>query len=373
MITACFFAQAVFGRFLDGAQDAFTSLEAQTCSYIDVTYDWCRSGALKVNGHVVPAGSSYTFSVSENDRFAWYCDGNLEHSRIRLANTITARVSTEGRISWTGKSCFDGALALEAQSCSYIDVTYDWCRSGALKVNGHVVPAGSSYTFSVSENDRFAWYCDGNLEHSRIKLANTITAHVSTEGRISWTGESCSNDALALEAQSCSYIDVTYDWCRSGALKVNGHVVPAGSSYTFSVSENDRFAWYCDGTLEHSRIRLANTITAHVSTEGRISWTGESCSNGALALEAQSCSYIDVTYDWCRSGALKVNGHVVPAGSSYTFSVSENDRFAWYCDGTLEHSRIRLANTIQARVSTEGRITWTGESCFNGDLKIAEL
>jgi len=223
--------------------------------------------------------------------------------------------------------------------CHQVDETFDWCRSGSFIdlqvvypwVGRHIIPKGTQYQFQINlyvagAPKSILWKCDGSNERSAVYDSNYVICDYASNGRLSFYGYNCPRwqpntlealPAPALKtpeaspvvppvvlrggpaASGCTFTEDTWDRCRDGSFgssaydagkfEVNGREVKPNEPYLFKLAYvGQKFPWYCQGTLEHSRVGyVANYVYVQIRQWGQIHFSGQKCSRAADAALSQ--------------------------------------------------------------------------------------
>lgn len=240
--------------------------------------------ALVVDGTMLPAATSYTFpSVTTNHYInAYFAPSNI---------SIAAAAAANGTISQAGITPITPGA-----NVTYTVTPNPGFMVRALVVDGTILPAATSYTFSnVTANH----YINAYFAPSTAVITATATAN----GSISAPG------ATAITPGSTVTYTITPNpGFMVKALVVDGTVLPAATSYTFP---NVTASHYINAYFAPSNLK----ITAAAAANGSISPVGTTA-----VTPGSTVIYTITPNTGFRVSALVVDGAVLPGATSYTFS-----------------------------------------------------
>jgi hypothetical protein len=250
--------------------------------------------SLVVDGVTIPATTSYTFvNVTGNHTIS---------ANFAASPVITAAAGPNGTISPAGAT----TVTLGANQ-TYTITPNAGFMVVALSVDGVVLPAATSYTFTnVTATHAINAYFDA------VPATITITAAAGPGGTISPVG------ANAVAGGSSPVFTITPDpLFMVTALSVDGVVLPAATSYTFTnvIADHAISAYFAP-------VPATVTITASAGPGGTISPAGINSVAGG------SSPVFTITPDaGLAIAALVVDGVVLPAAPTFTFTNVSADHY----------------------------------------------
>lgn len=311
----------------------------------------------------IPAGMSYTFSVSDANA----CD------TATISDVVTCPCQTSGTISGDTTICSGDSTYLHFDFTGIAPITFvidngtsiDTLTVNALSYDTLVFNAGTYYLTEVYDA-----YCDSIFLDSAVVSFHTspMITNLTTSCDYSTMTYTVSFDLV--DGDSTSYAVAGNTGTLSGASFVSDPI-QSGTGYTFTVSDANA----CSTTT------IADTVTCVCPADAQISGGGTICQGDSVAINfvfagiaPWTVSYTSGNSDTYNFQASSDTTIYVSTGGTYTLiSVMDAN-----CVGTTSGSAIVVVNTTATPVISENNLVLTSSATtgnqwyMNGAILVGE-
>jgi gliding motility-associated-like protein len=313
-----------------------------------------------LNGDIVPAGTTYTWTVVDNPAVTGQSDvtvaqPNISQTLTNLSNEVQTVTYTVTPRSGAVENCLGASFQLEvtvnptavisdkipAAICSGDSFTV----TPANGVNGDIVPAGTTYTWTVVENLNVTGDQNESVAKDRISqtlrnltiapqtVVYTVTPLVGSCVGATFTVRVTVNPTAEISAKTaviCSGDSFTV----TPANGIGRDIVPDGTDYTWTVVDNPAVTGQSDVAIAQPNIsqtltNTSNIVQTVIYTVTPRSGDAGNCVGAPFQLEvtvsprpfvkddlAVTCS--NVPFEFVATNG---NGNIVPAGTLYTWTI----------------------------------------------------
>ncbi|MCH7407146.1 gliding motility-associated C-terminal domain-containing protein [Belliella aquatica] len=334
----------------------------------------CSGDAFTVNpvnvlgGDIVPAGTTYTWTIKSADAGISGAEpssavGVISQTLTNSTNTVKAVIYLVTPTSGDDGSCVGDAFEIEVtvNPTPVIGdkIAPEICSNGLFEfepvnvLGGDIVPLGTTYTWTVAANADVVGQSDQittaqqkisqtlrNLTNTPKTLVYTVTPLVGTCAGDSFTVTVTINPTPEIakkEAEICSENTFEVDPLTLAEL---GDIIPANTTYTWTVASNTNLTGQSDVSDRQSKIsqtltNLTNEVRTVIYTVTPYSEAVGGCEGLPFEIEVtvNPTPVIEdkIAPEICSNGDLNfvaVNGQdndIVPVGTKYTWTIKTDN------------------------------------------------
>ena len=319
----------------------------------DKTYTICsgESFTMETGGtDVVLANTKYTWTVATNDNVTGKSpEGTATETMSQTLTNTSADVQTVVyTVSPEADGCHGADFTVTVTvnpKATIADQTYTICTGEAVPfatVAADVVPANTKYSWTVTTDN--ANVGGKSVGTDQDAFAQTLTNATATAQTVVYTVTPKSGDCVGDNFTVTVTVNLkatiaaqTYTICTGDAVPfatATGDVVPTGTKYTWVIAtDNDKVGGKSAETTT-AQDAFAQTLTNATATAQTLTYTvtpmSGTCQGDDFTVEVTvnpKAAIANKTYTICTGEAFPFateTGDVVPAGTTYTWTVSDN-------------------------------------------------
>ena len=319
----------------------------------DKTYTICsgESFTMETGGtDVVLANTKYTWTVATNDNVTGKSpEGTATETMSQTLTNTSADVQTVVyTVSPEADGCHGADFTVTVTvnpKATIADQTYTICTGEAVPfatVAADVVPANTKYSWTVTTDN--ANVGGKSVGTDQDAFAQTLTNATATAQTVVYTvtpkSGDCVGDNFTVTVTvnpKATIAAQTYTICTGDAVPfatATGDVVPTGTKYTWVIAtDNDKVGGKSAETTT-AQDAFAQTLTNATATAQTLTYTvtpmSGTCQGDDFTVEVTvnpKAAIANKTYTICTGEAFPFateTGDVVPAGTTYTWTVSDN-------------------------------------------------
>lgn len=343
------------------------------------------------NGNDVPTGTTYTWTVSSNPKITGSSDQNIGQTNISqlLTNTTSAiQTLTYTVVPTSNNGCigdpFNVPVSVNPTPQIGTVTSTAICSDQTLSftpVDGTdgIVPAGTTYTWTVDANPYIIGETDISAPQSFIGLnqtlknittvQQTVVYHVTPVSSLNCTGTTFT---LNVPVNPIPYINnKSYSICSNNAFLFApevGDKIPSGTTYSWTVASNTNVIGQSDqntqSTISQTFINNSTSIQTVVYTV--IPRTADGCDGPSFTITitiTPTPIISNKTQTVCSGGSFSVqpqNGvgaDIVPPGTAYTWTVAPNANVTGQSNQNT--GQLVIAQTLVNQSNTDQHILYT--------------
>ena len=352
----------------------------------DKTYTICSGESFTmetVTSDVVLANTKYTWTVATNDNVTGKSpEGTATETMSQTLTNTSADVQT---VTYTVSPEADGCHGADFTvtvtvnpKAKIADQTYTICTGEAVPfatVAADVVPANTKYTWAIAtDNANVSGQSAGTAQDA---FAQTLTNATATAQTVVYTvtpkSGDCVGDNFTVTVTvnpKAKIADQTYTICTGEAVPfatVAADVVPANTKYTWAIATDNTNVSGQSAETTTPQDAFAQTLTNATATAQTLTYTvtpmSGTCQGDNFTVTVTvnpKAAIANKTYTICTGEAFPFateTGDVVPAGTTYTWTVSDNANVTGQsAQGTGVAS---MSQTLTNATATAQTVTYT--------------
>ncbi|MFN5331133.1 MAG: beta strand repeat-containing protein, partial [Bacteroidota bacterium] len=366
-----------------------TNKTAVICSTDTFTVSPSNTGS-----DIVPAGTTYTWTVAANANVIGEADNSTPQANIsqQLTNTtnqIQTVVYTVTPKSGATGTCTGQTFQVSVQvnpKPVIQNKNESVCSGSSFTItpangNGDIVPSNTTYSWTFTDNPNVTGEAIGT---SQANFTQTLTNSTTSPQTVTYSvtptsGEAgnCAGSPFTLTVTVNPNVNIAdktpASICSQSAFTVtpvngqNGDQIPAGIQYTWTVTPNANIEGESNQSTPQSSIsQVLRNITTSVQT---VEYTvtpiiASSCSGGTFKVtvtvnptpEIGNTSLAICSEDTFTLTPSNVNGNIVPTGTRYSWTVTDNPNIIGENTGTSQPSISQSLINISSQAQT---VTYT--------------
>jgi hypothetical protein len=386
-------------------------------SIVNQTIDVCSSAPISftaTNGgaNIVPANTQYTWTI-KTDNNAITGQSAQPTAQATFTQTLRNTTNTQKTIVYTltpiSGTCagtpFDLTVqvnptpeiaAKSATICS--GDTFNLSPANAGNGVLDIVPTGTTYTWTVITNNNVSG--ESSVTVAQNSISQQLTNTTNTVQTVIYNVTPKSGDTgncvgqpfqVSVQVNPKPFVQpIAETVCSASSFTIspangNGNIVPAGTTYSWSFVDNANVTGEANGTAQTN---FTQTLTNTTTTPQVVTYnvtptsgdTGNCVGNSfTVTITVNPTPVIaDITNTICSNSSFLVtpqdgSGNIVPAGTTYTWTVTPNTNVEGESNQPAPQSSIgqlliNITNTVQTVEYTVTPIF--ASSCSGGTFKV---
>jgi len=346
-------------------------------------------------GDIVPTGTTYTWTVVSNPNITGASNqsspqSNISQTLVNTTNTAQNITYTVTPMSSNGCPGVPFTIVVTVNPTPSIqNTTAAICSDSTFLVTpstggGNIVPATISYTWTVATNTNVTGQSNQTVGQPNIsqtlKNLTNVAEHViytvtplsgSCQGRTFTIDVTVDPTPFVRDTTAGICSDSTFSYTPQNG---NGSIVPALTTYTWTVSSNPNITGASNQSSPVSSI--SQTLHSTVNTSQSVTYTVTPLSGGCKGLPfnivvtvSPAPTVINTTATICSDSTFIVaptnsGGNIVPVGTAYTWTVSTNTNLTGQANQPVPQSDIR--QTLHNLTNVQQQITYTVTPSIGG-------
>jgi len=345
---------------------------------------------------IVPAGTTYTWTVAPNNNVTGESTVAIAQTSISQAltnttNTVQTVVYTVTPKSGATGNCFGQTFQVSVQvnpKPVIQPIIETVCSASSFTItpsngNGNIIPTGTTYTWTFADNPSVTGEATGTAQAS---FTQTLTNTTTTPQQVIYTVTPTSGDTgncvgspftVTITVNPTPVIaDITNTICSNTSFLVtpqdgSGNIVPAGTTYTWTVTPNANVEGESNQTTAQSNISqpLRNTTNTVQTVEYLVTPRLGTCPGTPfrVTITVNPTPEIENTTAIICSGdpftisptntVVNGIGNIVPANTTYTWTVAANTNVTGQSNQTTGQTSI--SQTLTNTSNTVQTVTYT--------------
>ena len=347
------------------------------------------------SGNIVPTGTTYSWSApAAITGISGLASGSAQTTIAgTLSNSTSAPINVTYVVTPTTSSCtgssFNVVVTVNPRP-AITNMTTSVCSGSAftaspVNVTNGVVPAGTTYTWTVAPNANVTGetaVATASNNISQVLTNSTLNAELVTY-TVTPTAGICAGSTFSL-AVTVNPIPViankTATICSGTAFTVSpttagSDLVPTGTTYTWTVAANANVTGetsqaVAQSTISQNLINTTNTVETVVYT---VTPTFGGCTGASFTVTVTvnpTPSIITQVTSACSGTAFTLSptngsGNIVPAGTTYTWTVVDNPNVVGETNAVTAQTNISqtLVNAYTSAQQVVYTVTPTSGTC----------
>jgi hypothetical protein len=356
---------------------------------------------------IVPAGTTYTWTVASNNSVNGESSISTDQPNISQQLTNLTNVPQTVIYTVTPKSgnCVGQPFQVSVQvnpKPFILPIPQTVCSASPFTIspsngNGNIVPTGTTYSWTFADNASVTGEANGT---AAANFSQTLTNTTTTPQQVVYTVTPTSGDAgncvgspftVTITVNPTPVIaNITDTICSNTSFTVtpqngSGNIVPAGTTYTWTVTANANVEGESNQTTAQNNISqpLRNTTNTVQTVEYQVTPRLGACPGTPFLVTVTvnpTPEIENTTAIICSGDPFSISptntvingvGNIVPANTTYTWTVAANANVTGQSDqGTGQTS---ISQTLTNTSNTVQTVTYTvtprsGETCSNAQI-----
>ena len=367
----------------------------EACSRAPISYTATQG----INGNIVPAGTQYTWTIKTDNNLITG-QGVQTTAQASFTQTLRNTTNTQKTIVYTLTpsigTCVGNAFDLTVLVNPTPEIaakTTAICSAETFNVSpadavvngvGDIVPAGTTYTWTVAINNSVNG--ESSISTDQPTISQQLTNLTNVPQTVIYTvtpksgvvGNYCTGQPFQVSVQvnpKPFVLPITETVCSASPFTIspangNGNIVPTGTTYSWTFADNTNVTGEAIGT---NQANFNQTLTNLTTSPQQVTYTVTPRSGDTgncvgspftVTITVNPTPVIaNITTTTCSNTSFLVtpqdgnvvSGNIVPAGTTYTWTVTANANVEGESNQTVAQTNIsqllrNTTNTVQTVV-----------------------
>jgi len=364
---------------------------------------------------IVPTGTTYTWTVAPNNNVTGETavatpQTNISQQLTNTTNQVQTVVYTVTPKSGATGTCTGQTFQVSVQvnpKPFILDIPETVCSASSFTIspangNGNIVPTNTTYSWTFTDNPNVTGEANGNAQANFTQtLTNTTTSPQTVTYSVTPTSGDAGNCvgspfSVTITVNPTPVIaDITNTICSNASFLVtpqngNGNIVPAGTTYTWTVTPNANVEGESNQTTAQTSIsqtlrNITNTVqTVEYLVTPRLATSCTGTPFRVTVTVNPSPEIQSTTANICSGDAFTISptntvvngvGNIVPANTTYTWTVAPNANVTGETDQatpqtSISQTLINTSNTVQTVTYTVTPTSGAAGSCVGQPFQV---
>ena len=370
-------------------------------------------------GDIVPAGTTYTWTVAINNSVNG--ESSISTDQPTISQQLTNLTNVPQTVIYTvtpksgvvGNYCTGQPFQVSVQvnpKPFVLPITETVCSASPFTIspangNGNIVPTGTTYSWTFADNTNVTGEAIGT---NQANFNQTLTNLTTSPQQVTYTVTPRSGDTgncvgspftVTITVNPTPVIaNITTTTCSNTSFLVtpqdgnvvSGNIVPAGTTYTWTVTANANVEGESNQTVAQTNISqlLRNTTNTVQTVVYQVTPRLGTCAGTPFQVTVTvnpTPEIENTTAIICSGDPFTISptntvvngiGNIVPANTTYTWTVATNNSVTGQSDqatgqATISQTLTNISNTVQTVTYTVTPRSGAAGNCVGATFQVA--